>query len=249
MKIEVFQKLKNSQYKLKLEDGQELIVYEDLILKYDLLLHKTITKELYHQIQKDNQQQESYYTALKYLKIRRRSKQEMIVYLTKRGFTMDMIEESIHRLEQQGYINDRDYASAYVQEQMLLSSKGPNKIRGELQNKGIDDTIIAAALLVFADELQKEKIIKRIQRQIKGNHSKSNQVLKQKILQDGIAQGYDKDLIVQVLSDTKFQDDHLIKQKEYEKLYQKLQRKYQGKELEYKIRQKMYQKGFYNDEI
>ena len=248
MKIEVFQKLKNGKYKLKLEDGQEMIVYEDLILKYDLLLHKTITEELYKQIQDDNQKQESYYMALKYLKPRRRSKQEMIAYLTKQGFMRDMIEESIQKLEQQGYINDRDYASAYVQEQLLVSSKGPNKIRGELEKKGIDDRVISDALLVFDDQLQKEKVAKRIQKQIKGNRSKSNHVLKQKILQDCIVQGYEKEIILQELNDVKLQDDRAIKQKEYEKLYQKLQKKYQGKELEYKIRQKMYQKGFYDDE-
>ena len=36
--------------------------------------------------------------------------------------------------------------------------------------------------------------------------------------------------------------------KEYDKLYKKLSRKYSGNELEYKIKEKLYQKGLYYEE-
>jgi hypothetical protein len=59
--------------------------------------------------------------------------------------------------------------------------------------------------------------------------------------------GYNIDLINRVLNSKKLVDDSLYK-KEYEKEYNKLSKKYSGKELEYKLKQRMYQKGFsYND--
>ena len=39
-------------------------------------------------------------------------------------------------------------------------------------------------------------------------------------------------------------DDSISYQKEYDKLYKKLSRKYEGATLEYKIKEKLYQKGF-----
>ena len=41
-------------------------------------------------------------------------------------------------------------------------------------------------------------------------------------------------------------DDNDIYKQEYDKLYRKLSKKYEGKLLEYKIKEKLYQKGFRN---
>ena len=43
--------------------------------------------------------------------------------------------------------------------------------------------------------------------------------------------------------DRSFNDTSDIAKREYEKLYKRLSRKYSGKELEYKIKEKLYQKG------
>ena len=44
-------------------------------------------------------------------------------------------------------------------------------------------------------------------------------------------------------SNYNFNDTSDIAKREYEKLYTRLSRKYSGKELEYKIKEKLYQKG------
>ena len=55
--------------------------------------------------------------------------------------------------------------------------------------------------------------------------------------------GFYKDDILQVLDGIVI-DDKDIYEKEYKKLYEKYSKKYSGKQLEYKIKEKMYQKGF-----
>ena len=45
------------------------------------------------------------------------------------------------------------------------------------------------------------------------------------------------------MNNHEFKDDSDIAKKEYEKLYKKLSSKYEGAELEFKIKQKLYQKG------
>ena len=41
-----------------------------------------------------------------------------------------------------------------------------------------------------------------------------------------------------------YYDDSKIYEIEYKKVYDKLSKKYSGRELEYKVKEKMYQKGF-----
>lgn len=244
MKIKTFRKLKNGQYQLQLEDERELMVYEDLILKYDLLLHKQLTEETMKQIAKDNKKQEGYYTALKFLKKQMKSKREIRDYLLKREYDTAVIEYAVKRLTDQGYLNDKNYASSFVQHQLLLTNNGPIKIKYELQKKGIDDILIDDALKDYTEEEMQDKIIKLIDKLTKSNHNKSNQVLSRKIIDQLSNQGFPKYLITSQLAKTTLKDDREIAKREYEKLYQRLKRKYSGKELEYRIKQKMYQKGF-----
>ncbi len=248
MKIETFQKLKNGQYKLKLEDQEELVVFEDLILKYDLLLHKEISEEQKDQLQKENVEQQAYYDALKYLKVRLRSVKEMADYLKRRGYSQPNIDFATSKLITQGYLNDQTFAHAYVQDALLCTLHGPLKIRSELEKKGIERNLIEEALQEISPETLQERIAKLIYKKQKMNHNKSNQILKQKIMMDLITQGYPKALIQEELAHTTFKDDLDLRKKEQEKLYEKLKKKYTGQELEYKVRQKMYQKGFTYEE-
>ena len=59
-------------------------------------------------------------------------------------------------------------------------------------------------------------------------------------------QGYTKETAMSEVNKIKIDDQDIMK-KEYDKLYKKLSKKYRGKELEYKIKQKLYQKGFYHE--
>ena len=51
-----------------------------------------------------------------------------------------------------------------------------------------------------------------------------------------------------VISNYEFDNNLEIAKKEYEKLLKKYEKKYSGRELDYKIREKLYQKGLSYDE-
>ena len=48
-----------------------------------------------------------------------------------------------------------------------------------------------------------------------------------------------------IINDYDYSDNKDLYKKEYDKLYRKLSKKYEGKELEYKINERLYQKGLY----
>ena len=65
MNINKFKKLKSNTYKLTLDNKEELTLYDDTIIKYNLLVNKEI-KDL-EEIVKYNKSIEAYYVALKYI--------------------------------------------------------------------------------------------------------------------------------------------------------------------------------------
>jgi regulatory protein len=97
---------------------------------------------------------------------------------------------------------------------------------------------------MYTKEIEIERINKIIDKQIKINHTKSNYLLKNKILNYLSNNGYSKGLSIECFEGKSLGSDKDLAKKEYEKLYKKLSTKYSGSELEFKIKQKMYQKGF-----
>lgn len=248
MKILKYKKKRNGQYELQLESGEELILYEEVILKFELLLKKKIEQSEKEKVLLCNQEYDVYYVALKALKNRFRSVKDLKELLLKKEYPIEYVEKAIDKLLKQGYLNDQSFAKAYINNQMITSSKGPRKIEKELLDKGVQSDIIFKELEVFTKEEQISKIKKIATRLIKSNRSRGGAVLRRKITHDIQMAGYDVSLINSVLSTMEFGDTKDIAKKEYDKLYRRLSRKYSGRELDYKIKEKLYQKGLYYED-
>ena len=246
MKIERYKKQTNGKYKLFLDNNTDLVLYEDTILKYNLLLKGEIDKKTLKEITDYNFRCDTYYTALKSLKSRFKSVKELRDNLIKKEYPKDYVEEAIDRLKKEKYLDDRSFTKSYINNQIITTSKGPKKIYNELVKKGVDKKIVNEEINSFTEEEQIEKINKRINKSIKSNKTKGSIVLKNKIITDLVNLGYDIDIINKVINDYDFKVDKKIYEKEYNKLYNKLSKKYSGNELEYKIKEKLYQKGLLN---
>jgi len=246
MKIENYKKTKNGKYKVSFSNGKTIDLYEEVILKYELLLKTEITSKIILDVTSNNEECEVYYQALKMIKTKSRTIKETEDTLIKKEYPLPFIKLAITKLVSQKYLDDEFYSKAYTN-QGINSSKGPYKIMNELEKKGVSKELISNALNDYTDELQLQIVTKKIKKMIESNHTKSNLILQKKIMTDLINQGFSKEIILSVLNDQEMKDDSDIIKKEYQKLYNKLSKKYEGKELEYKIKQKMYQKGMSYD--
>ena len=79
MNIKKYKKLKDNRYQITLDNLEQIILYDDIILKYNLLLTKKIkNEEQLEEIKKDNDSLECYYKAIHYLSYKMRCKKEII---------------------------------------------------------------------------------------------------------------------------------------------------------------------------
>ncbi|MCI6108426.1 MAG: RecX family transcriptional regulator [bacterium] len=248
MKILKYKKKRNGQYEIQLDSGKDLCLYEEVILNFSLLLKKNIDEEELDEILLSNQEYDVYYVALKSLKNRFKSVKELRISLLKKEYPVESVESAIHKLLSQGYLDDRSFAKAYINTQMITTSKGPKKIEKELLEKGVSRDIIVDELAIFTKDEQIIKIEKIANRLVRSNRSRGGIVLRKKIIQDLHNMGYSGSIVEDVLSSIDFGDTKDIAKNETEKLYQRLSRKYSGKELEFKIKEKLYQKGLYYED-
>ena len=245
MKILRYKKLKSDKYQVELDNSNKIELYEDTILKYELLLTKEIEESELENILKYNDKFDAYYQALKYLNVRARSKKEIRNYLKKKDYGNDIISETVSKLESQGYLNDLGFGKSFLTNKLITSSNGPLKIRRDLLQHELSEENINMILEDYTDEMQIEKIEKQINRIIKSNRNKGNAYLRKKLYTELNNEGFKSSLIESKLKELELEDDSDLAKKEYDKLYKKLSKKYSGQELEFRINQKLYQKGFH----
>lgn len=247
MKIEKIQKLKNNKYKIKLDSGDIINTYDDVILNNSLLFNKEIDLGLLNKINNETLYYDCYNKTLKFIDKKLRSEKEVKEYLKKYS-EMGYEDKILKKLKEINVINDENYAKAYISDRIFLSTDGPNKIKQELLNYGIDEKIIEENINKIDKETIYNKCKKIIDKKIKSNTKYSNYMLNQKITSDLVNKGYDVALIKQILENKVFDND-LVIEKEFKKIYNKLSKKFNGNELYYNLKNKLYQKGFTKEEI
>ena len=240
MKIKKYIKVGSNKYKVILSDDTSLVLYEDVILKFNLLLEKEI-KDL-DLVLSYNEKFSLYDKVLGYISKRNRSELEVRNYLNKYTSNLEDINNIINKLYENNILNKENYIKSYINDKIYLSLDGPNKIKNDLINLGFDNYLIEDELVVFNKELIIERINKYINKELKRN-SKSLIVFKNKMLVNLSNLGYFKEDILSCLNNITVEETNL-KEKEIEKLRKKYSRKYEGFELDMIIKRKLYEKGY-----
>jgi len=239
MKINKIIKLKNGKYKIKL-DEDELTTYSEVIIENNILYKKEVDNGLYNTIIDMTIYYDIYYKCLKHIDKKIRSKKEIEEYLKKQGSDPNTIEKIINKLEDINLINDSNFARAYINDKIYLSNYGINKIRQELLINGVNINIIEEELDKIDKNELKNKLKKIINKRLYSNKKYSIYQLKQKIINDMIILGYDKEDIIDIINNYEINDDDILL-----KEYNRLKNKYDLN----KLKQKLLSKGFSYEQI
>lgn len=244
MKIIRYEKKKNGMYQVFFENDYDVDLHEEIILKHNLLIKKEASKKELDQLIDENKIYVAYNLSIKYLTHKMRTIKETKENLYKNNFDKETVDKVVDILIKEKYLDDDMYSKAFINDKILLSNDGPNKIKNKLIELGVNKDIIDKNIIAFTDDIQQEKIKKIADKQIAINRNKSAFVMKNKINDYLYNLGYDKHLIIEYISHVSVKDDKELMKKEYDKIYKKYSKKYQGSELEFKVKQKMYSLGF-----
>ena len=90
--------------------------------------------------------------ALNALVARAKSKGELLAHLKKRGVEDDVAQATIFRLQENGLVNDEEFAKAWTQSRHTSKKLSKRIIAGELRTRGVDQSSIDLALDEIDDE-------------------------------------------------------------------------------------------------
>lgn len=222
-------------------------VDEDVLIKYQLKKGLELDEFSLMEIHYHDDIRKAYNSAIAYLARRMRSVKEIKDYLLKKEIEEPVIQEVIHKLTDQKYIDDQEYAFLYVRTQINTTDKGPGLIQMELKERGIEQRFIENALEPYTFDLQIERTTNISEKFLKKYSKDSKRVLKQKLETLLVKKGYSFDVINTALRtidiDKEAEDELEAIRYQGKKAHRKFSQ-YTGFEYEQKMKQYLFRKGF-----
>lgn len=241
MKIISYKKIKQNKYEVTLSNNESVLLYDDIILKYELLTKKEIDNQKLKEIILDNSKYDVYYAMLKDISKKFRTEKELRTKF--KDYDNEVVDYAVKRLKNEKYLNNELYIRAYINDAINLKLIGPNKIINNLLNLGFEKSEIEEYLEVIDNEIWLDKINKLIKKEINSNHAYSGNVLKMRIQNKISNLGFELNMISKLINNYDFNLSSEKKLKEKEKALKKYSKKYSGFLLEQKVNNYLYQKG------
>ncbi|MHC0039103.1 recombination regulator RecX [Pseudoneobacillus sp. C159] len=179
------QKKQTDRFNIYVDDGNgekyAFSVDEDVLIKYQLKKGIHLDEFTQMEVLYQDTIRKALGVAIQYLAHRMRSEKEVRDYLVVKEVEAPVIQEVIHRLYNLSYLNDEEFALAFVRTQINTNDKGPTVVKMELREKGVADPIIDKVLDEFTFDLQLEKVQKLCQKAFSKKRTDSRYVFEQKL--------------------------------------------------------------------
>lgn len=113
-----------------------------LVLQTGLAVGQELTEAQVEHLRSESAQQEAVDRAMNYLSYRPRSREEVRHYLQGKQTPPEIIEVALARLESLDLINDRNFASFWMESRAQFSPRGARALKNELRQKGVEREVV-----------------------------------------------------------------------------------------------------------
>lgn len=197
--IEAIDKKKREKniYIVKLSDGKVFEISDELMIKYRFKLGDAYDEGSLCMAEKETSFFRAKEAALKYLKNRSRTIQEISTYLNEKKFQEDAIERTLAFLQEYKFVDDTAMTGSYIMDAMNKGI-GPLRIQYELQSKGVDAEIIDTCMYKLLPYDKVYKIALETAKNKLGNQTRDEKNYS-KIARYLGSKGYEEEMIYEIL--------------------------------------------------
>ena len=186
------------------DNDAKLFLSYEIFLKNGLKKNDEISESRFSLLIEENQKYHLKQKAFQLLGRRHHSSFELRVKLKQKGYNENFINEIINDLKTDGYLNDYEFASVFVDENIKNKFWGKKKVEAELFKRGIERNIISKIVeekFSSADEfnnaveLGKKKLKALLSRKIE------KEKIRTKLYSFLLSKGYDYEICKKVVED------------------------------------------------
>lgn len=194
MKITKIEKQKNNagRYNIYADDVFYTGLSEEEILRLHLKEGDTVEASLLLSGVREDKFLRALNKGGEYIGGGRKTQKQVEDYLVKKGYDDDIVCRVIVRLKEYRYIDDAEYARAYIQQNAV---KGNRAIKYSLMHKGVDSEIIECALSERNAQDEMDGALRAGTAYLKGKRFKDARDARLKLYQALARRGFDYDIV------------------------------------------------------
>lgn len=219
---------KSKKYKV-ITDDLDYTVSEDMIIKHQLFKDEVFTKKEFSKVIEDFLEDEYFNKVINLLSMSYKSEYEIIKYIhtnetkNKQYLKEDQIQNIIKKLKQLNYLNDEKLCE-YTIDYYIRNNKGPLFIKQKLKEKKVDEKLINEKLLCYDPSLEKEIIVKLIEKE--NNKNLPVKKFKMNLINKLVRNGFDSSIVYNLVDKVTFEDNsESLIEKDYNKIYNRIKDK------------------------
>lgn len=187
------------RYNIYVNGEFELSVHEDVLVKFRLHKGMEVADGELDTWLKAEEQTRARQIVLKFLGYRPRTTQEVRKHLMEKEFADELIQSVIAEMIQCGYLNDQQYAHAWIKERQVTKGFGAQRLRQELKQKGIADHWIDEAISYIEQEEERQLAMDLAERRYLRIYQDAWPKVERRLGQYLLRKGFSSDIVYPIL--------------------------------------------------
>jgi regulatory protein len=187
---------RQDRYSIYVDGKYSFSLSENELLNIGLRINQEFSESELEQLKKTAIEDKAMMRAYDQLSRRARSEWEMRDYLRRKDYEPELIDKIIIRLKDRKYLNDEQFAKAWVENRRLLKKTSKRKLSQELKQKRVDEATINKVLA--EDETDEQEVLREL---IARKSQQSRYQDEQKLIAYLLRQGFSYDDIKSVINE------------------------------------------------
>lgn len=151
---------RQGRYSIYVDGKYSFSLSENELLNIGLRINQEFSEVELEKLKKTAVADKAMMRAYDQLSRRPRSVWEMQDYLRRKDYDEQLISDIVNRLKEQGYLNDRKFAEAWIANRRLLKKTSKRRLFQELKQKRVDEHIISDVL--EEDETDESEVLREL---------------------------------------------------------------------------------------
>ncbi len=157
---------RRSGVEILFDDNSKILVDYRVVVDNGLRKNDDLTSEQVNNLLAQSEKLKLKDSAFRLLGMRHHSQYEITQKLIRKGFERQNVESLLNEFVGKGFLNDAEFAKAYLNERLNKKRVGLNKIRAELIKKGINQKIIEDLLSTADSSISEETALELAKKKI-----------------------------------------------------------------------------------
>jgi regulatory protein len=205
-----YQKKNKDRVNIYLDDEFAFGLDLNTMIKYSLSINMELDDDFISEILITDNEKKAFNYAISILGRSPKSEKEIRDKLTEKGYEKETIDNIIHKLKINKYIDDENYSELFIRDKINISKYGKRKIQERLYQKGIDKEIIQDKLKDISNEDEIQRAMELAEKKLRTLTKEEPLKRKMKIYNYLLNKGFEYETIKKAVSNilkSDFEDD------------------------------------------